>query len=223
MVTLRPVQPSWTTFLELPKAEDEYLQERSVVMAERSAGRDALPGFVKVVHLNSADATQLQGSALERDAELSADALGSAWARSHPVRIPITASRSTSRRPTPQRSPNSKRCSSALVSALSALSTHTPRYAGSSWRRGWRTWPGYAWAPRRRRTDAGVLAHSIMQLPGMLEPLVGRKATEADEHLVNAVGLHTGRELLEHRLHALAQVTVELVVRREQVNTALAH
>lgn len=140
VVTLRPVQPSWTTFLELPKAEDEYLQERSVVMAERSAGRDALPGFVKVVHLNSADATQLQGSALERDAELSADALGSAWARSHPVRIPITASRSTSRRPTPQRSPNSKRCSSALVSALSALSTHTPRYAGSSWRRGWRTW-----------------------------------------------------------------------------------
>lgn len=32
VVTLRPVRPSWTTFLELPKADDEYLQERSVVM-----------------------------------------------------------------------------------------------------------------------------------------------------------------------------------------------
>ena len=34
VVTLRPVRPSWTTFLEQPKAEVEYLQERSVVMGE---------------------------------------------------------------------------------------------------------------------------------------------------------------------------------------------
>lgn len=34
VVTLRPVRPSWTTFLELPKADAEYLQERSVVMGQ---------------------------------------------------------------------------------------------------------------------------------------------------------------------------------------------
>jgi len=34
VVTLRPVRPSWTTFLELPKADGEYLQERSVVMVQ---------------------------------------------------------------------------------------------------------------------------------------------------------------------------------------------
>ena len=32
VVILRPVRPSWMTYLELPKAEDEYLQERPVVM-----------------------------------------------------------------------------------------------------------------------------------------------------------------------------------------------
>lgn len=34
VVTLRPVRPSWTSFLELPKADDEYLQERPVVIWE---------------------------------------------------------------------------------------------------------------------------------------------------------------------------------------------
>ena len=34
VITLRPVRPSWTTFLELPKADDGYLQERSVVMGQ---------------------------------------------------------------------------------------------------------------------------------------------------------------------------------------------
>ena len=34
VVTLRPVRPSWTTFLELPKADGECLQERSVVMGQ---------------------------------------------------------------------------------------------------------------------------------------------------------------------------------------------
>ena len=34
VVTLRPVRPSWTSFLELPKADDEYLQERPVVIGE---------------------------------------------------------------------------------------------------------------------------------------------------------------------------------------------
>ena len=35
VVTLRPARPSWTSFLELPKADDEYLQERPVVMGGR--------------------------------------------------------------------------------------------------------------------------------------------------------------------------------------------
>jgi len=37
VVTLRPVRPSWTSFLELPKADDEYLQERPVVMGDAAA------------------------------------------------------------------------------------------------------------------------------------------------------------------------------------------
>lgn len=62
-----------------------------------------------------------------------------------------------------------------------------------------------------------------MQLPGMLNQLVGREAPKTDEHLIDAVGLDAGRELLEHCLHALAHVTVEFVVRREQVDAALAY
>lgn len=34
VVTLRPVRPSWTSFLELPKAEDTYLQERLAVVGD---------------------------------------------------------------------------------------------------------------------------------------------------------------------------------------------
>ncbi|ERS91626.1 hypothetical protein Q671_15835 [Halomonas sp. PBN3] len=34
VVTLRPVRPSWTSFLEMPKAEDTYLQERLAVVGD---------------------------------------------------------------------------------------------------------------------------------------------------------------------------------------------
>lgn len=41
VIALRPVRPSWTSFLELPKVDSEFLQERPVVIADegRASGR----------------------------------------------------------------------------------------------------------------------------------------------------------------------------------------
>lgn len=32
VITLRPIRPSWTSFSELPKADDQFLQERPLVI-----------------------------------------------------------------------------------------------------------------------------------------------------------------------------------------------
>ncbi len=34
VITLRPVRPSWGSFSELPKADDDFLQERSEVVGD---------------------------------------------------------------------------------------------------------------------------------------------------------------------------------------------
>ncbi|WP_346799459.1 type II toxin-antitoxin system VapB family antitoxin (plasmid) [Halomonas sp. Bachu 37] len=36
VTTLRPVRPSWASFLELSKADDEFLKERPVVIDDES-------------------------------------------------------------------------------------------------------------------------------------------------------------------------------------------
>ena len=36
VITLRPVRPSWATLADLPKADDEFLQERSVIVGDES-------------------------------------------------------------------------------------------------------------------------------------------------------------------------------------------
>lgn len=38
VVTLRPVRPSSTSFLELPKANDEFLQGRTVIVDDEGRG-----------------------------------------------------------------------------------------------------------------------------------------------------------------------------------------
>lgn len=38
VITLRPVHPSWTSFLELPKADEEFLQERPVIVSDEGGG-----------------------------------------------------------------------------------------------------------------------------------------------------------------------------------------
>ncbi|MGM0695073.1 MAG: type II toxin-antitoxin system VapB family antitoxin [Pseudomonadota bacterium] len=42
VVTLRPARPSWTSFFELPKADDEYLQERPVIVSDEGGGDSPL-------------------------------------------------------------------------------------------------------------------------------------------------------------------------------------
>lgn len=34
VITLRPVRPSWATLADLPKAADEFLQERPVIVGD---------------------------------------------------------------------------------------------------------------------------------------------------------------------------------------------
>lgn len=34
VITLRPVRPSWTSLHDLPKADDDFLQERPTVMGD---------------------------------------------------------------------------------------------------------------------------------------------------------------------------------------------
>nr|WP_306168978.1 type II toxin-antitoxin system VapB family antitoxin [Halomonas sp. MMSF_3323] len=45
MIILRPVRPSWASFPELQKVDDEFLQERPVIIGNGRKGNNLHPGI----------------------------------------------------------------------------------------------------------------------------------------------------------------------------------